>query len=361
MTPISITAVGLASSLGGIIQAAAAFRAGITRAQNLPWITAHGHDGERALVVGHPVRPPVEGLDGFAAWLRLAQLAWADGWTTGGASSARYPNDWSGTGMILVMPRIHLARHGWEVDDPGSLLDEHLLLALLSRLGIVLPDTHRVVIAGDHSGTAQALGVASARLAAGDWRRAVILAIDSLLDPSSITWLAENARLKGEGNPNGIQPGESAVVLVVESSDVATCGSVRGVTVVSSAHLPGDDGAPRPDPIRIATRWSTLMQQDETLREAQCEHVLDQTGEEWRALSWGHLLSRSSLGRGSQRVRLPAESFGATGAASGALGCALALRAFQRGYAKARDALVWSVDDVGSVGLIHLRNQTVTA
>ncbi len=364
MSTVNITAVGLASSLGGIIQAAAAFRAGITRAQDLPWVTAHAHDGERQLVVGHPARPIVEGLDGFAAWLRLALLAWDDCWGSSGVASARLPIQTDGLGFILVMPRMQLGRHGWEVDDPGALLDEHLSAALLSRVGVAIPPTHRSVISCDHTGVAQAMERARERLMAGDWRRAVIMAVDSLLDPSSIRWLAEHGRLKGAGNPNGIAPGEAAVCLVVESPDQSPMGSVTGVEVISAAVHPADFTAPRPSPVEVAKRChQVFLQCDESSGSESSEsgdrtvdHYLDHTGEEWRALVWGNLLAMSVIGRSQHKVWYPAGGFGATGAVSGALGCALALRAFQRGYAKAADALVWSTDDSGGTGVIHLRH-----
>jgi 3-oxoacyl-[acyl-carrier-protein] synthase I len=346
---IKITAVGLASSLGGIVQAAAAFRAGITRAQAIPWLSATGHDGEPVAVIGHPARPLVEGLDGFAAWLRLARLAWDDCWSNTAATTAR-PQRPDGIGVILVMPRIHLARHGWGDDDHLALLDEHVTARLLAQIGLPIPQDHRAVFACDHGGTAQAFLLAEERLAAGSWRQAIVLAVDSLIDPSSVTWLAEQGRLKIIGSSHGIAPGEAAVCLVLAPAD----GSA-GITVVSSAVHADESSKPRPDPIAVAGSWRGLLPADLNQTERpSVDHWLDHTGEEWRALSWGHLLSSSPLGRTNPRIHLPAEGFGATGAASGALACALALRAFRRGYAKSDESFVWSVDDDGATALIRL-------
>lgn len=344
-----ITAVGLASSMGGIVQAAAAFRAGMTRAQAIPWLSSTGHDGEPVAVIGHPARPLVEGLDGFAAWLRLARLAWDDCWSNSAATTAR-PQRPDGIGVILVMPRIHLARHGWEDDDYADLLDEHVTARLLAQIGFAVPKDHRAVFACDHCGTAHAFVHAEERLATGIWQKAIVLAVDSLLDPSSVTWLAEQGRLKIIGSPHGLAPGEAAVCLMLEPED-----GNGGITVVSSTVHADGSNTSRPDPIAVAGSWRTLLPVDLNQPDRSAvDHWLDHTGEEWRALSWGHLLSRSPLGRTNPRIHLPAEGFGATGAASGALACALAVRAFRRGYAKTDESLIWSVDDAVATALIRL-------
>jgi 3-oxoacyl-[acyl-carrier-protein] synthase I len=349
---MKITAVGLASSLGGIVQAAAAFRAGITRAQAIPWLSATGHDGEPVAVIGHPARPLVEGLDGFAAWLRLARFAWDDCWSNTAANGSR-PQRPDGIGVILVMPRIHLARHGWEDDDHAALLDEHVTARLLAQVGLAISQDHRAVFACDHSGTAQAFLLAEERLASGSWRKAIVLAVDSLIDPSSVIWLAEQGRLKDIGSSHGIAPGEAAVCLMLEPED----GS-GGITVMSSAVHTDVSSRSRPDPITVAAHWRSLLPADMNQPDRPpVDHWLDHTGEEWRALSWGHLLSSSPLGQTNPWIHLPAEGFGTTGAASGALACALAVRAFRRRYAKTDESLVWSVDDAGATSLIHLRHK----
>ena len=346
---MKITAVGLASSMGGIVQAAAAFRAGMTRAQAIPWLSATGHDGEPVAIIGHPARPLVEGLDGFAAWLRLARLAWDDCWSNTAATASR-PQSPDSIGVILVMPRIHLARHGWEDDDHATLLDEQVTARLLAQLGLAIPQDRRAVFASDHAGTAQAFLLAEERLAAGSWRKVIVLAVDSLLDPSSVTWLAEQGRLKVIGSSHGIAPGEAAVCLMLEPDD----GSA-GITVISSAVHADESSRPRPDPIAVAGSWRRLLSADVNQPDRPpADHWLDHTGEEWRALSWGYLLSSSPLGQTNPRIHLPAEGFGATGAASAALACALAVRAFRRGYAKTDESLVWSVDDAGDTALIRL-------
>jgi 3-oxoacyl-[acyl-carrier-protein] synthase-1 len=78
--------------------------------------------------------------------------------------------------------------------------------------------------------------------------------------------------------------------------------------------------------------------------------ITDQNGETFRAYEWADfvLRVRDRFPAVMEAPLLyPAVAFGDTGAASGALGLALAVRAFARGYAPARTAVVFSASYEG--------------
>lgn len=75
----------------------------------------------------------------------------------------------------------------------------------------------------------------------------------------------------------------------------------------------------------------------------------DLNGEIVRAQEWGLVITRlgPQYGVGDWPMRVPAEYFGDTGAASGALSIVLACRAYARGYAQGHRALALCSDEFG--------------
>jgi 3-oxoacyl-[acyl-carrier-protein] synthase-1 len=73
----------------------------------------------------------------------------------------------------------------------------------------------------------------------------------------------------------------------------------------------------------------------------------DINGERYRADEWGFALLRAGRALRTVQCKTPASCWGDVGAASGALGCVLAVRAWARGYASGSRALVWGGSDNG--------------
>jgi 3-oxoacyl-[acyl-carrier-protein] synthase-1 len=116
----------------------------------------------------------------------------------------------------------------------------------------------------------------------------------------------------------------------------------------STGEEPGA-GPPRPDHARALAE---VIAASLTGSPDPVELYGDLNGEEWRAAEWGTCLVHLQAASAPQHAQhnLPAIALGDTGAASGAIALCLAVRAFERGYARAPRALVWSRSDQGWLG-----------
>ncbi len=93
---LRVVGIGAATPFGEMIAAAAAFRAGMSRARTVPWLTIELPEEGQVPVIGHPAWPAEEGLEHLAAWARLAGMAIEDLCER----TAITPTDWQTTGMI---------------------------------------------------------------------------------------------------------------------------------------------------------------------------------------------------------------------------------------------------------------------
>jgi 3-oxoacyl-[acyl-carrier-protein] synthase-1 len=119
---------------------------------------------------------------------------------------------------------------------------------------------------------------------------------------------------------------------------------LRGVhSARESAVIAGEDevlGHGLADAIRGAA--ASLQLPAEAIDDVYC----DINGERYRTDEWGFAVLRLDALRSTQ-YQMPASCWGDVGAASGALGCVLAARAWSRGYANGPRALVWGRYDGG--------------
>lgn len=361
--PLALTGMGMVSSLGSTIGAAAAFRAGISRARAMECFPLDGPDDDGpAYVVGHPARPVAEGFDQMAAWLRLARLAFDDLRTSWDATL--WQRLWRDVALVVTLPVITTARYGWSLDDPTQTIDRFFTRKLLALLGRHLPDDRCLVIAEGHTAVAAGMDAARERLAYGRWQRVLLLAVDTLLDRSSITWLLDSQRLKRPGHPHGVMPGEAAVVLLLEHPG-ERLGQPVGVTVedVAVERSPTDvakDSVQREPAVARARRWRSAFSRLSPALDlaSSVDQYVDLTGEIGRAEVWGHLQPHLHQRITAGRTWFPAEGFGETGAASSAVACVLAARSWARSYAGGDRALIWSLADHGHAGVIRLCRST---
>src|SRR5438105_8639026 len=86
----------------------------------------------------------------------------------------------------------------------------------MEHVGLIKDTSLRFATYAGHTGFAEALAVAVRELQRNDVDLALVGGIDSLVDEPSLKWLKLTGRLKGEANPIGLEPGESAAFLAVE-------------------------------------------------------------------------------------------------------------------------------------------------
>lgn len=197
-----------------------------------------------------------------------------------------------------------------------------------------------------HASAMRALAVAPSTLAVGAGVT-VICAVDSYLDARTLDALDAARRLSREGIRDGFSPGEAAAAIAVASDDarvrfgLPSLAVLRGVSLAFEARSPDDpvgllgEGLAR----AVTGACAGLRAPDERVDEIYC----DLNGERHRSDEWGFALLRApGLFRDGTDYRTVADACGDVGAASAALGCVLAVEAWQRGYAKGPVALVWA-------------------
>jgi 3-oxoacyl-[acyl-carrier-protein] synthase-1 len=206
------------------------------------------------------------------------------------------------------------------------------------------------------AGLADALYQAQAALATGRATTVLVGALDSLIDAEPLRALLEANRVYRTDLPAGLIPGEAACFLRLEAHTRADAGGVLLAAVRRAAET--DPDAPVGSALSRAVA-GVLRTADGP---SDVDLYTDLNGEVDRAAEIGQallLLSRE-VDVEPWAVVIPATSFGDTGAASGALACALAARAFARGYASAQHAVVALTSDGNYSGALCLQPTSIT-
>jgi 3-oxoacyl-[acyl-carrier-protein] synthase-1 len=351
---VAISEVGLTSSLGWTAEhACAAARAGVTRTSELGYFV-EDEEGEAAPVVGHAVRTLTDGFTGTARLARIGSKAIEDL-----CSKSNAPVAWEGSTALYVHVSdhyVHRARMAFAEDSGGEdgvrvlpaewdgqaefvrSIRERLLPAI-ARRGRFEPRAVDVVQGGP-AGFLRTLESAAAAVARGDVDRAVVGAVDSLLDVTILQSMAELELLKTPQSPTGVMPGECAAFLLLEPTRRAGPGSVRLTGVArrqGTAH-------------RFSGSPSTATELRQCVLDTFARHdpgaigtcIASLNGDERRAHEYGDALLALT---GAQRptdfaLCCPAASFGETGVATAPLSICLAARAYARDYARGRSILV---------------------
>jgi 3-oxoacyl-[acyl-carrier-protein] synthase-1 len=205
-----------------------------------------------------------------------------------------------------------------------------------------------------HSAAIAAVQRAEEGMARREFDRAIVLAVDSLLDSMTLEWLTGENRVKCDANPTGLAPGEAAACLLLEQPERARGGrrpwmTLRGAALrrEKASFVSGDtnQGDALCASIRAARSRAGVSSG------LYADIITDQNGENWRAseLAYARIKLREELGPGCRFLH-PAASIGDTGAASGGVALCFAACAFRRGFARGDSALVLSSTERGDVG-----------
>ncbi len=358
-----VTAAGMASALGDMATACAAIRAGLSRPAEIPHQQVVDFDAHEAVpVIGHPAGCATEGFAAPARWMILAQAALEDL-----ASRAKFPPAkdsafWDRTGLFVVTPVLNDARLFELPACRAETIWDSCIGAATKEAGLFLKQANFQVISFGSAGAAYAVGLATESLQRGALSQVILLAVDSLLDGHSLECLAEYQRLKCEANPVGLAPGEAACALLLESPPGAHKRGIHPLATV--AHSAFDPDGPhflepsaRSNPALVSVLRQALGARGD-VGQFEGDLIVDLNGEEWRAAAFGAALAAvpSDL-LGNARVFPPAVCLGDTGAASAAIGMAMSLRAFARGYSRRAESLVLALSDYGEAGALLLRKE----
>lgn len=219
---------------------------------------------------------------------------------------------------------------------------------LESAAGSRIPNVQ--IFATGHVAGLDALGAAVASLDSGEFRTAIVLAVDSFHDPETLEWLDAEGRLRSTRNRDGFIPGEACAALLLESAASAGIrgagGRVRidGYGTASEADTFASGQPSSGSGLSTAIQTAIQAAGGAPLGWSAC----DLNGERYRSYEWGLVRGRlHSLFSDPSVLWHPADCTGDVGAASGGVLAAMVSQAFRRGYAPSDRVLVWASADDG--------------
>jgi 3-oxoacyl-(acyl-carrier-protein) synthase len=358
---LAVKAVGLASPLGGLVQACAAHRAVLTRPSPAPDVEVMFPGDEEPQAVNiHALPSATFGFSGVGRLVALLAEALIDLARTEDLSSLG-PD----TGFFLALPDplergFGLAR-GPEDDEPEeaearvAALGERVLRLAATAAGLSLPPAEARYFGGGHVAFAHALAMAHRAVAERLVKSALVCAVDSLASPECLDLFATDGRVKNGDSPSGFIPGEAAVVAFLAPPGRAA-GQASGQNILVGEPAfesePAQFGGETPSDGRALAKCLTRALGPASPGASAPVLVSDHDGESHRARELG-VMKQRLMGLGRRELAeaatwLPAISFGNTGAASGAVALALAHRALVRSYAPVTSLALLLSDDAGA-------------
>ncbi|RKH16383.1 hypothetical protein D7Y13_25775 [Corallococcus praedator] len=343
-----IEAIGMSSCLGPAVTACAAFRAGITRQQPSEAVTTFVPGDSEAQPVNVCAIPGITlGFSGVGRLVAITEDALGDlGAKTSLADLGRE------AGVFLALP---------DFADPGvapqvrvatqEALGRQVLGRALAGQGVSWPEDRWRFFTGGSAGFALALAAARQELVRRTFDVVVVGGVDSLVDPEHLRFLLAERRLKSADNPVGLLAGEAGALLVLRKH---SSGGISGMTprvellaVHTSVEQRALGAGAMPDGGALATCVQEVLR---ACPDQDVAFICDLNGEQRRAWEWGSALVRlKSLvpSLGDSPAWVPATGFGDVGAAMGAVGACLAVRAFERRHAPAHQLVIASQSDSG--------------
>jgi 3-oxoacyl-[acyl-carrier-protein] synthase-1 len=349
----------MATSLGGVVAGSAAQRAGLTRPVALDSFYK-AEDKRLQRLVGHRVLAtsadsPVD------QWTEMALPAARELCSYGALPDHGDSKFWRRTAVMAALPVMDIERFFWPPEQIMDVVRDELLGSIVGTLEVPVEPALLFDLPNGQTATARAIVLARENLRSARFERALIVAVDSLVHPQSLDWLASNRRLKTRDDPAGLSPSEAAVCLLVESKAACAKRGGRAEAVVEAESVVE---------ARRFTSVDVAMASGQALAQAiqsvlglagargpfSGDIFLDLDGEVWSARAWGHAQSRlmGQVDFARARIMSPCGEVGFTGAASAALALCLGTRSFVRGYARGRQSLICSLSTYGDASAVLL-------
>jgi 3-oxoacyl-[acyl-carrier-protein] synthase-1 len=319
-------AVGLTAE-----SSAAAIRAGISRVAEHPFMVDAA--GDPLSCARDPrIDATVLGAERLVVMAEHALREVLAKLTRSGAARAPIP-------VLLALPE---PRPGFTAEH-AAWLQQRLTARALPFIGEIVVQQVGV----GHAGALSALRLAVERIRDGRDELCIAGGVDGYFDADTLDWLESELRLARADVRSGFSPGEGAAMLAVCSD--AACAQlrlsplarVRDVACTFEQRDPKSDagllGEALTEAVAVATNG--LRPPHELISDV----YGDINGERARTEDWGFALLRTAerFRDGTAYVSAVGEC-GDVGAATGALGCVLAVQAWQRRYANGPRALVWA-------------------
>ena len=358
---IVISEVGACTCLGLAAPAAAAARAGIQRACELPELTfLDERTNETSFLTGHPIRLAQQ-FEGPARLHCIGAAGLCDLMRNSPWLAARR------TALFLVFPAPVRSAQEPHDDADGEATPVEMAAADYRRLAERICEKTGLALSASNVYPTGRAGMTAAVLEAASWLQelrcdhAIVGAIDSALDPVRAALSFAQRRVKCAANPVGFAPGEAAAFVLLERADLtARRLPIAALLGAWDGHEESHFAAEQPATgVGMSHVLSLALEQCGLVHTKRGTIYVDLNGEPYRADDWGHALTRLRplYSVGNWHYNYPAINFGETSAASPALAMLLAVRSFARGYAAGEHAFVVSADDAGHRGVIGLQSQ----
>jgi 3-oxoacyl-[acyl-carrier-protein] synthase-1 len=176
--------------------------------------------------------------------------------------------------------------------------------------------------------------------------------VDSYMEPETLEWLDYGEQLHSDENIYGFIPGEAAGFALLASQNVAQkyglkiLGRIQSIATEHESNLIKTDTVCIGEGLTKAFRnvFKSLDYPAQKIDQTIC----DMNGERYRADEYGFTLVRTSeYFVNASDFQTPSDCWGDIGAASGLLFINLAISAWQRGYAKGSNVLIWTSSEGG--------------
>ncbi len=359
----TILGAGVASSLGRLAQAAAAFRAGVVRFRSARdfELFERGDDAPQPAIIS-PAGETTFGFSGIGGLVALAMAALRDLGARPGIDLVALVRDGICC-LALPDPWSRGIRASFDGDDDEEArirwLGDAVAKQAFANLG--LPFAGCRCYGGGRIAAPRACAAASSALASGEAPAALVLAIDSLVAPACLELLLEDQLLRTRAKPMGFCPGEAGVALALGPASGGGTGiALDGFAFVEGS---GDPESTTPPDGRAGAESLLASIAVGAPAESACRVVIvDHSGGVADAYEWGGaLIHLAAKGVAVDRLVAwyPAAGFGEVGAAFGALSTCLAMRGIQRGYAPSQRIAIKVTGPRGArAGMAVMRNDT---
>jgi 3-oxoacyl-[acyl-carrier-protein] synthase-1 len=345
---LAVTALASNTSLGDVVTACAAVRAGLSRPGELDQLAFEDESGP-VPIMGHPVVT----VSGFQGESRLVSLAFP----ALRALLADRPIA-SGERACFFVASPDLPARATLAGAPAP-RESRFLERLVAMSGLAVPPNLRRDFPLGPTGFVSAIQSAIQAVSQREADVCVVGGVDSLCDDLALAALAAGGRIKTADNPVGLQPGEAAAFILLEGVDGARrrkaeiSAVIKGIGEARETRSGNDPtvGEGLTQAIRVLAAASGPLEAPGTF------FVVDCNGEPARASDWSWCQQRllaEMPGVFPAPEWYPAISYGDTGAAGAALGTQLAVRAFARGFAPGRCAVILSSGNEGARSAIAL-------
>jgi 3-oxoacyl-[acyl-carrier-protein] synthase-1 len=306
---------------------AAAVRAGISRCAEHPFLLD---------VTGEPLRvardarlpadmPLLERLIAMGASV-LAELAHKLG-----ASISPLGPTW----LLLALPESRPGFSDQDAEQVGTSL----------RARAPFPINIQLTAKG-HAGALAGMAQAAAAIAAGQLELCLVVGIESYLDLYTLDWLQSHRQLATSDSRGGFTPGEAAGTVALASGSLArqlrmpAHAVLRQAATATEATLIRSDAECFGEGLAMALARASGQESVDAV-------ICDINGERYRSQEWAMALLRHPGLIRDTAYSAPADCWGDVGAASGALFCVLACRAWARYYSRGPRTLLFAGSEHG--------------